>query len=226
MTDISYKVIFSRRRSISIIVNPDRGVMVRAPYGSSMKSIETYVNKKSDWIRKHLKGFSESKRIRNGKRYIDGECHMLLGREYLLNITSSLKPFVSQHDNIIEVGLDRTDDCERVKSYLERWYQLKASEFISRKLNDILTRHKDYGFSPTKLSVKPLKSRWGSCTSKQRITVNADLVKLDEIFTEYVIIHELCHLRHHNHGAQFYKLLSELFPDWKRTRAELRKYIR
>ncbi len=226
MTDFKYKVVFSRRRSISIIVSPDKGVTVRAPNRTSLRSVEEYVLKKSGWIKKHLDSFSELKRIRHDKKYIDGEHHMLLGRELNLKITRSAGPFVSQHDNIIEVCLDRVDDSERVKLHLERWYSIKASEYITKKLNEILSKYQEYRFSPSKVAVRPLKSRWGSCTSKGKITINADLVKLDEIFTEYVIIHELCHLRHHNHSIQYYKLLSELFPDWKRIRSELRKYIR
>lgn len=226
MTDFKYTVVFSQRRSISIIVSPDKGVTVRAPFRTPVKSIEDYVHKKSGWIRKHLESFSELKRIRYDKEYIDGEHHMFLGRELNLKITKSAKPFVYQNDNIIEVGLDRVDDSECVKSHLERWYSIKASEYITKKVNEIQLRYQDYRFTPSKLAVRPLKSRWGSCTSKGKITINADLVKLDEIFTEYVIIHELCHLRHHNHSIQYYKLLSELFPDWKRIRSELRKYIR
>jgi predicted metal-dependent hydrolase len=226
MDKISYKLVFSRRRSISIIVSPDKGVTFRAPYKTSMPEIEKYVQKKSGWIKKHLDSFSELKRIKHDKQYTDGELHMLLGHEYALKITRSAKPFVRQHDNILEVGLERTDDRERVRSYLERWYSLKASEIFSKKLHEILLKHQDHHFSPTRLTVRPLKSRWGSCTSKGKITINTDLVKLDEIYIEYVIIHELCHLRNHNHGKEYYMLLSELFPEWKRIRAELRKYIR
>lgn len=211
---------------MSIIVSPDKGVTVRVPNRTSPATIDDYVQKKSGWIKKHLDGFSQLKRIRHDKKYIEGESHALLGREYALRISKSAKPFVSLNDKIIEVGMDIFDDREMIKSYLERWYTQKASEIFNKKMNEILSKYQEYRFSPLRLAVRPLKSRWGSCTSKGKITLNTDLVKLDENFIDYVIVHELCHLKHHNHGREFYTLLSELFPDWKRTRAALRKYIR
>jgi hypothetical protein len=70
-----------------------------------------------------------------------------------------------------------------------------------------------------------MKSRWGSCSKKGIITLSTELIKLPDIYIEYVIIHELCHLKHHNHGKEYYNLLSELFPAWKNVRKDLRGYI-
>lgn len=70
-----------------------------------------------------------------------------------------------------------------------------------------------------------MKSRWGSCSSKGKITLNTELIKLADKYIEYVMIHELCHLKHHNHGPGFYALMTELCPDWKRLRNELKSYI-
>jgi predicted metal-dependent hydrolase len=71
-----------------------------------------------------------------------------------------------------------------------------------------------------------MKSRWGSCSSSGKIALSYDLIRLSKECREYVIIHELCHLRHHNHGKGFYDLLTELYPDWKKTRAEIKRYLR
>ena len=80
-------------------------------------------------------------------------------------------------------------------------------------------------FKPTGLVIRTMKSRWGSCSRKGIITLSTELIKLPDIYIEYVIIHELCHLKHHNHGKEYYILLSELFPDWKKVRKDLREYI-
>jgi predicted metal-dependent hydrolase len=80
-------------------------------------------------------------------------------------------------------------------------------------------------FKPTGLVIRTMKRRWGSCSNKGVITLSTELIKLSDLYIEYVITHELCHLKHHNHGPQFYKLLSEVFPEWKTVRKELRKYI-
>jgi len=70
-----------------------------------------------------------------------------------------------------------------------------------------------------------MKRRWGSCSNKGVITLSTELIKFSDLYIEYVIAHELCHLKHHNHGSQYYTLLTEVFPEWKRVRKELRKYI-
>jgi predicted metal-dependent hydrolase len=221
--DIKYKIVFSRRRSISITVSPDKGVFVRAPYGASTKTIEKFVNDKADWIKKHAENYSGIIRINHDKKYTDGETHLFMGRQYTLRICDSTQPFVNLHDNIIEAC---TGDKEgKVRMLIERWYMTEAAKIITVKMNEIINRYRDYRFSPSELVVRKLKSRWGSCTSKGKVTISSELVKLDERFIEYVIIHELCHLKYHNHGKEFYNLLGELVPDYKSVRKNLRKYI-
>ncbi len=218
-----YRIIFSRRRSISIVINPEQGVVVRAPYGVSLNTIEKFVRTKEEWIKKHTEKYSEVIRLNNSKDYVDREKYLFMGRELTLRIKHTLFPSVNQFDNILEVETDGREG--RVKMLIERWYIKKAEEIFSAKLQEILTKFKDQGFSPSQLVVRPLKSRWGSCTSKGKITISSELVKLDEHFIEYVIKHELCHLKYHNHGKDYYRLLEMLVSDYKVIRKDLRKYI-
>jgi predicted metal-dependent hydrolase len=145
-----------------------------------------------------------------------------MGRELTLRIKHTLFPSVNQFDNILEVETDGREG--RVKMLIERWYIKKAEEIFSAKLKEILNKYKEYQFSPTQFAVRSLKSRWGSCSSKGKITISSELVKLDEHFIEYVIKHELCHLKYHNHGKDYYRLLETLVPDYKIIRRGLRKY--
>ena len=219
---IDYKLIYSRRRSIGIVISPDKGVEVRAPYGVSIRTVEKFVCEKEEWIRKHTERYSEIIRLNAGKKYIDGEKYLFLGWELTLRIKNALFPSINQIDNILEVTTDGKEG--KIKMLIDRWYMKKAEELLSVKMQEILIRFKDQGFPPTQLTVRTLKSRWGSCTSKGRITISSELVKLDEHFIEYVIIHELCHLKYHNHGKDYYRLLETLVPDYKTIRKALRKY--
>jgi predicted metal-dependent hydrolase len=223
---IDYKVVYSRRRSIGISVGPDSGVIVRAPYRTSMKSIESLVHSKSGWIRKHLQNYNSSVRINNNKIYSDGAIALLHGREHSIRLIESNKYYVKLTGEVIEIGLKNISENAIAGAMLEKWFRVIAEGIFRKKFEDILIRFKDYRFSPSEFSVKALKRRWGSCSSKGKITISSELVKLDEIYLEYVILHELCHLRHHNHGKEFYMLLSEVFPEWKQRRSELKKYIR
>ncbi len=219
---IDYKLIFSRRRSIGIIIRPNKEVEVRAPYGVSLRAVEKYISKKKDWIKKNIERHSEIIQLNAGKKYINGEKYLFLGRELTLRIKNALFPSVNQIDTILEVTTDGKKGI--VKMLIGRWYIKKAEEIFSARLKEILIKYKEHDFSPSQLVVRSLRSRWGSCTSKGKITINTELVKLDERFIEYVIIHELCHLKYHNHGKDFYRLLEKLSPDYKTIRKEMRKY--
>jgi predicted metal-dependent hydrolase len=218
-----YKIIFSRRKSISIVISPEQGVVVRAPYRVSLNTIEEFVRTKEEWIKKHTEKYSEAIRLNNNKDYVNGEKYLFMGRELTLRIKHALFPSINQFDTILEVVTDGKEG--RVKMLIDGWYLTKAEEIFSAKLQEIITRFKDQKFSPFQLAVKSFKSRWGSCTSKGKITISSELVKLDERFIEYVIIHELCHLKYHNHGKDYYSLLETLVPDYKAIRKDLRKYI-
>jgi predicted metal-dependent hydrolase len=222
---IQYKIIYSPRRSIGISVGPDTGVVVRAPYRTSLKSIERLLNEKSEWIRKHQYNYQSSVRI-NNPEIQNGSNILFRGKEYRLVIINSNKNSVNLGEWTIEVGIRNSEDIEKAIPVLDRWYRTVAADIFRKSFEEILLRYKDYNFRPSELSIKSLKRRWGSCTSKGKITLSSELVKLDEIYLEYVILHELCHLRHNNHGKEFYRLLAVVFPDWKQRRSELKRYIR
>jgi predicted metal-dependent hydrolase len=229
MTDnkiIDYKVVYSRRRSIGISVGPDTGVTVRAPYRTSIKTIEALVLSKSGWINKHLENYKSSVRINNDKIYTDGAITLFQGKPHRIKLLESNKYFVKLTGDIIEIGLKDISENRIVVAMVEKWHRIIAEEIFRKKFEEILIRFRNYNFSPSELTIRALKRRWGSCSSKGKITISSELVKLDDAYLEYVILHELCHLRHHNHGKEFYKLLSEVYPDWKQRRSELKKYIR
>jgi len=190
-----------------------------------MKLIEKFVQEKEGWIRKHLEKHSGLTRINHGKKYAGGEQHLLMGKSYPLRLTESAESFVRQIDNVIEVGINDTRDILKIRLLMERWYRQKAREYLACRFEEIINSKLHYRFLPSGFSVKPIKSRWGSCSSKGNVTISSELIKLDPVFADYVIIHELCHLKHHNHGREFYRLLEEIVPNYKEIRKELRKYL-
>lgn len=224
MSEIKYNVIFSRRRSLSIIVSPVKGITVRAPFRTSMDSIEKYVREKSAWIEKHMQRFSGLKRI-SRLQFTDGETHLFLGHEMTLKILPAERPFVRLTDNYIESGIKNPGDRREINIIMGKWYREKTREVLFNRLNNILVTYRQYGFNPSGFTIRTLKSRWGSCSSKGKITFNSQLIKLSGIYIDYVIVHELCHLKHHNHSKDFYKLLGEIIPDYKSIRKDLRDYL-
>ncbi len=221
---VAYRIKYSRRRSIGIIVTPDDGVIVRAPFRTPLHLIEKFVSSKSVWINKHLDNYSGMIRL-NNIAVSERNSVLLRGKEYKLLVSAAVRNSVNLGEKEITFNFKDPADKSSLSKFIENWFKRVASDHIESTLKKILVTYDSYGFSPAALSVRSMKRRWGSCSSKGKITLNSELVKLDERYLEYVILHELCHLRHHNHSQAYYKLLSEVFPDWKETRKELRKYV-
>jgi predicted metal-dependent hydrolase len=226
-SSFKYKITFSRRRTLSITVSPDRGVIVKAPLHTPVRTVERFVNNKSEWIVKTLKGFKSLNRIDNPAGYSDGDPVMLFGRDHRLKLCQSDSYSIKMGNNdTIEATFIRDNNPLLIRAMLEKWFRIIAQEKLRAQFREILVKYKDYNFSPASFSVRTMKKRWGSCSSGNKIAISYDLIRLDRIYSEYVIIHELCHLKHHNHSSRFYGLMSEVYPDWKKRREELKMFLR
>lgn len=223
--DIEFKVVYSRRRTLGISVLPDASVVVRVPFRTSGKTIAGMVEEKSDWIRKYRDYFLHHKKIIPVKSFTNGSIHFYRGNNLVLNIQQSSKPFVKFNGSSIELGMEKTDDEVSVSRLLKKAYKNEAQSLLPYMFNNILEKYKDSNFSPTGLVIRSMKRRWGSCSNRGKITLSSELIKLNDIYIEYVMVHELCHLKHHNHGPEYYDLLSGMFPDWKRIRKEMKMFI-
>jgi predicted metal-dependent hydrolase len=225
--NFQYKIIFSRRRTISINIRPDLGIVVKAPYRTPVGSIQKLVAEKSDWIIKTLNKFNSLIRLDNRIGYSNGDSLLLFGRMHILKLVQSDKYSVRLGNNdTIEAGFKKDNNPLIIRTLLEDWFKFVARAKLTVQFRETLAKYKDYGLLPAGFVVRTMKTRWGSCSSKGKIAISYDLIRLDDIYSEYVMIHELCHLKHHNHSASYYKLLSEVYPNWKKIRGELKKYIR
>jgi hypothetical protein len=223
--DLEFEVVYSRRRSIGISVLPDSSVIVRVPYLTSLKKITRIVNDKYEWVLKHRDNYRKLDNSPLNRSYTTGEVHLFRGNRSILMIEKSEKPYVRFCCSTIELGIQKTDDGQAIKRLLYKGYKNEATTLFPELLQKVLKENEIQMFKPAALVIRTMKRRWGSCSNKGIITLSTELIKLSDLYIEYVIAHELCHLRHHNHGSQYYKLLSEVFPDWKTVRKELRKFI-
>jgi predicted metal-dependent hydrolase len=223
--DLEFKVISSGRRSIGISVLPDSSVIVRVPYHTSLKTITRIVTDKYRWVLKHRDYYRKLDNNILNRSYSSGEMHLFRGNRSVLSIVKSVKPFVRFYDNKIELGLAKTEDVAAIKKLLYKGYKDEALKLFPELLKKQLSDLENQMFNPSGLIIRTMKRRWGSCSNKGVITLSTELIKFSDLYIEYVIAHELCHLKHHNHGSQYYKLLTKVFPEWKSVRKELRKYI-
>ncbi len=223
--DIELRIVYSRRRTLGISVLPDSSVVVRVPHRTSDTIIERIIMEKSSWITRHRDNFILNKKKSLKRIFSNGSSHLFMGNEALLKISKSTRQYISFNNGAIDLGIRNPEDQVAVKRLIYKGYKTEAESLFQSMINNVLERYKEQNFRPAGLIVRSMKRRWGSCSSKGVITLSTELIKLPEIYTEYVIIHELCHLKHHNHGTAYYKLLTELFPPWKKVRKEMKDLI-
>ncbi len=223
MSMLEYRIVRTHRRTIGIIISPTHGVTVRAPLRASDKEIQQFVKIKTQWIKKHLESFTK-KTCLNKNSLKEGDKILFRGQEYTVSLIPSTINQVELHDNIIGIKTSRPDDQKAILRVLERWYKINAEIHLRKLFGMIILKHSNRNFNLKELHIRKMKRKWGSCSSSGRITINRELIKLDDTLAEYVITHEICHLFKPNHSKEFYQLLGELEPNWRELIKKLSQY--
>ncbi len=219
---INYQLKFADRRSLGITVTPEMEVLVKAPVDSSVEKVKEKIRKKAPWIIRQQSFFLSFQPKTPQRKYISGETHLYLGRQYRLQITIGNEESVKLKGKFIEVT---ASEKLRAKELLNDWYLHHArTKFfaIAAPLIDKFKRHK---VEPSSIVLRDMPTRWGSCTPKGKIILNPELIKAPKGCIEYVIIHELCHLVHHDHTQKFLDLQTKEMKDWEKWKMKLEKLL-
>ncbi len=219
---IKFHLDFSDRKTLGIKVHPDNSVHVVAPFDSEMDKIEAKVKQKARWIIKQQNEFLSYLPKLAERKFINGETHLYLGRQYLLEINPYKKNEVKISRNKLIVNHIVKSKPESV---LEKWYIEKAELHFKKLIHEVLPLFNKHQVSTPTIQIKKMKKRWGSCSANGNIILNLELIKASKGSIEYVIIHELCHLIHHNHTKAFYELLDSIMPDWKKWKNKLEQQL-
>ncbi|MDW5289151.1 SprT family zinc-dependent metalloprotease [Formosa sp. PL04] len=216
--EIVYTLYFRERKTLGITVNPDRTTEVNAPIGSSIKKIEEKIHKRAAWILKQQDHFLSFEPRETARKFVSGESHLYLGRQYQLQLITSNEEKVKHIGGKIEV---RTINSSKAEKLLEAWYLEKAETWFHNIAEPLINHFKKYRVEPNKLEIRKMQNRWGSCSTKGRILLNPELIKAPKACIEYVITHELCHLVHRDHTNAFFELQQKEFPEWKKWKNKL-----
>lgn len=220
---IVYELTRSSRKSIRIQVHPDGVVRVIAPLEIASDEIAKSVKRKAPWILKQLRFFEQFRPVTPPRQYRSGETYRYLGRQYRLKVLEGKKS-VRLVAGFIEVTVPYPKP-ESIEHVLQTWYRARAEVHFQRILAEVLPRFASYELTAPQLKLRQMAARWGSCTPAGVIYLNPDLIKTSGGCIEYVLIHELCHLVHHNHNRHFYELLERILPDWQRRKQTLERMM-
>ena len=219
---IDFCLEFSNRKSLGITVTPDLNVLVKAPVDTSLEKVKEKLRKKAPWIIRQQSFFLSFHPKTPARKFIGGETHLYLGRQYRLKILPSKTESVKLKGQFIEVA---TIDKARAKQLVNEWYLQNAKIKLQSIAQQLIDKFKKHNVEPSSIILRAMPTRWGSCTPKGKIILNPELIKAPKGCIEYVIIHELCHLIHHDHTQKFIDLQTKEMSDWEKWKMKLEKLL-
>lgn len=220
--EIKFELTYSNRKSLGITVTPELQVLVTAPEGASLQKIEAVVRKRAPWILKQENFFLSFHPKTPIRKYVAGESHLYLGRQYNLGVKEGKKNDVHRKRNTIEVT---ATSKALVKKVLVKWYREEAKRKFIEIAEPWIEKFKKYKVKPSGIYLQAMPTRWGSCTPKGKIILNPELIRAPKRCIDYVVVHELCHLVHHDHTQKFFDLQKKMLPDWVKWKVKLEKLL-
>jgi len=206
----------SRRKTVSLTVKPDCTVVVSAPFKMSEKQIDEFVNKNHTWIEKQRIRLSEIEMYKQSFVLDYGTEVYFFGKKLPVLSEETRKAKLTPTHIAMPQGLDST----QIKQRLITLYRETAREYIGSRLPHYSNLT---GISASKLTITSAKTNWGSCTA-DRLHFSWHLIMAEKEIIDYVIIHELSHIKHHNHSDAFWYEVSRFCPEWKKLRSKLKFY--
>ena len=218
--DLSIEVVRTKRRKTASIKVIDGAVQAIVPDELSDGRIEALIQKRTPWIRKKLREQSQIVTPKP-KEYVSGESFTYLGRNYRLKVSKDTDRKVKLKGGYLEVSLPKKPKDGDIRSALVEWYEQHALDRLTEKTN----RYAGIiGVSPNSISVRDYKARWGSCSSKGEISYNWRIIIAPHHIVDYVVVHELCHLKHPNHSPAYWKSVKREVSDYEVCRHWLKDH--
>ncbi len=197
-----------RAKRIIIKIDISGNLELVIPFYSSIKAGTIFLEKQTDWIKKHFTKLDRSKNK-----------YSFLGREIQICENKEMKKdfFFEDEKNILQIK-----DSDATADAYYKWLRKEAETYLIERTYKIACK---INFHPNRISLRNQKNRWGSCTSQKNISLNIKLMQFEPELIDYVIIHELCHLKEMNHSQKFWQLVQSFLPNYKELRKKLRGNI-
>lgn len=215
--NFNYSIVQSQRKTISIIVERDRSIVVRVPNGTTEEKIHQLIEKKKYLIYKKVNQPNKYQSPRPYKEFVSGESIMFLGKLYPLQVTKEEFDGVKFENSFLISAISKS----KSNQILKEWYAQQAKEKIIPRIKRFADR---LGVQYKKINIREMKHRWGSCTPKDNINFNWRIIKCPMIVIDYIIIHELAHLIIPDHSPEFWNTVSIQQPNYKKAKEWLKQF--
>ena len=216
---ITAQVIRTNRRKTAQVRVDEGKVSILVPDSLPDSRIDEILTRKTQWIRGKLYLNGQALPVQP-KEYVSGESFSYLGRNYRLKILKGSQSSVKLLNGRLQVTLPTgSQDPLKVKEALKGWFRAHAEAKIRQKAERYASV---IGVQPASVGIKTFKSRWGSCHLSGEIFYNWKIVIAPNRVVDYVVVHELCHLRQHDHSESFWKLVAQVIPEYAKCKEWLK----
>lgn len=214
---VEYQIIYSKRKTISIIVERDRKIVVRAPLNTKEEVIKREIEKRKRLLLAKINHNQKYPVSDASKEFVPGESLLYLGRNYKLYVAEDISDVIKFESKFI-ISKENQKNANKL---FKEWYIAAANKIIIPKAKDIA---RQIGVSYNSINVTEMKYRWGSCTPKDNIHFNWRLIKAPITVIEYIIVHELTHLLEANHSQEFWNRVAAQLPNYSKAKDWLKEY--
>lgn len=223
---IAYRIkIGKRKKTVAISINPNAQVVISVPPFLTQGAVRDLVRKKARWIFSKQAYFKNTARLFPKKEWVSGEEVLFLGRRYRLKIKRlETKEAVLAAERIgrrilVTVPQDFEEGKRAIRDALVEWFIPEAETIIQQRVKRYCEQ---LGIQPKKVIIKNQERRWGSCSKNGVVRLNWKIIMAPISIVDYVIVHELCHLRITNHSQEFWKLVASILSDYPTRRSWLK----
>ena len=224
----TYQIIRSKRKTIAIVVKTSGEVIIRAPRKFESTLIYEMVQKKRDWILKKLNQFAAQKtQFQHQLTFVNGKGILFQGNtcSVQVHLIEKKRTRIEFQWKVFHVFVNENlGDEEKelsIRKKMMEWFKKQAFDFISLRIEQIKLL---INVKPKKITIRNQKTRWGSCSSSGALNFNLRLLMAPVSVIDYVIIHELCHLKEKSHSKQFWALVNSILPDYKEKKQWLKTH--
>ena len=212
---VSYSIVRSRRKTIAIHIKKDATVEVRTPLFTSRAAIDTFVAAKEKWITEHIDKFERRNSARSAFTLNYGDVLMLRGGMYPILASDDCRAGFDGASFLVPPNLPP----ESIKAAAIDAYKDIAKYVLTEKTAYYAGQ---LGVRPSAVKISEAKMRWGSCSGKNSINYSWLLIMAEDSAIDYVIVHELAHIREPNHSARFWAIVEGALPDCNRRKKRLK----
>ena len=209
-----------RKKTVAVTVDPAGNVLVVAPEGIAIGRIEAIVTRKAEWITRRIRRVREHSPLPSPREFVSGESVLYLGRHYRLKVDSAGRGEAKLRGGWLYVPAGaKGQQTAQVRAALVSWFRRHAAQRLPKRAEAWRSK---VGVPMPRVIVADQQKRWGSCDQRGAIRLNWRIMQAPMRLIDYVVVHELVHLRHRGHGRDYWQAVGRVMPDYERRREELR----